>query len=141
MRSKLPAAIHTVRPTAPGSAWGSRPAAVKSKRRMCKNPRRRQGLMASTVLVRTYLLLVTLPLLALAGCRSFSQPMNLPPQVKFPLTMRLPDAHQLKAGQLVFHSDFELSADHRLVRALGAERDNVYRTTRPPRSNQTIPAD
>src|SRR3954466_3653498 len=88
--------------------------------------------------MRWKFIVILLPFLAVAGCRTFSQPMNLPPQVKIPLTMRLPDKHELKAGQLVFHSDFELSADHRLVRELVAERDEVYRTTGLPSSNEAI---
>src|SRR3954471_9373981 len=84
------------------------------------------------------LILILLPLLALTGCRTFSQPMNLPPQVKIPQSMRLPDTHQVTVGQLVFHSDFELSADHRLLRQLRAERDDICRTTGLPSSNEPI---
>src|SRR3954451_14415012 len=87
---------------------------------------------------RPRLLLLMLPLLAANGCRTFSQPMNLPPQVKIPQSMRLPDTHQVTVGQLVFHSDFELSADHRLLRQLRAERDDICRTTGLTSSNESI---
>src|SRR5437868_5363696 len=85
----------------------------------------------------TFALLVV-QLLAITGCHSLPQTMNLPQQVKLPQTMRLPEAHQVAIGQLVFHSDFELPADHRLVRELIAERDDVYRTTGLPGSNEPI---
>jgi hypothetical protein len=45
-----------------------------------------------------------------------------------PLSAPMPEARLLKAGQLVFHSDFDLPADHRLVRELVLERDDIYGT-------------
>jgi hypothetical protein len=57
-----------------------------------------------------------LSLLSLASCHS------LPPRAT------LPEAHELKVGQLVFHSDFDLPADHRLVRELVEERETIYST-------------
>jgi hypothetical protein len=57
-----------------------------------------------------------LSLLSLANCR------GLPPRAT------LPEAHELKVGQLVFHSDFDLPADHRLVRELVEERETIYST-------------
>jgi hypothetical protein len=62
-----------------------------------------------------------------AGCHSLPT-MSVTREMKLPLTMRLPDAHALRVGQLVFHSDFELPADHRLIRELTLERDDVYGT-------------
>ena len=49
-----------------------------------------------------------------------------------------PAAHQVPIGQLVFHCDFELSADHPLVRDLNAERDDISQTLDLPTSNQQI---
>src|SRR4051812_42718683 len=121
MRAKLAAATHIFQPTAPGSAAGLRRNAVETKTRKCKNPRRSRGLSVYMFSARPLLLLLMLSLLVANGCRMFSQPMNLPPQVKIPQSMRLPDTHQVTMGQLVFHSDFELSADHRLLRQLRAE--------------------
>jgi hypothetical protein len=40
--------------------------------------------------------------------------------------------------QLVFHSDFDLPSDHRLVRELTSERDDVYRTLGLPPSTEPI---
>jgi uncharacterized protein DUF1570 len=40
----------------------------------------------------------------------------------------LPAAHEVAVGQLVFHSDFELPKDHRLVRELVQERDDICNT-------------
>ncbi len=58
--------------------------------------------------------------------------------MKLPLAMKLPEAHTLRAGQLVFHSDFELPADHRLIRELTLERDDVYGTLGLPGSSEPI---
>ena len=49
-----------------------------------------------------------------------------------------PTPTRLRVGQLVFHSDFELPADHRLVRELTAERDDICRTLGLPPSNEPI---
>jgi hypothetical protein len=65
-------------------------------------------------------------MLLLVGCRGIPRP------------MALPDAHQVPVGQLVFHSDFELPHDHRLVRELTQERDDVYGTLGLPSSNEPI---
>ena len=46
--------------------------------------------------------------------------------------------YQTPVGQLVFHSDFPLPADHRLVRELTAERDDVNRTLGLAPSNEPI---
>lgn len=86
---------------------------------------------------RTLIFLIS-PILAIGGCHSLPQPMNLPAQVRLPQTMRLPDAHEITVGQLVFHSDFELPADHRLVRELIAERDDVLRTIQSTGSKEAI---
>jgi hypothetical protein len=61
-----------------------------------------------------------------AGCRALPQ------------RMALPEAHQLAAGQLVIHSDFELAGDHRLVRDLVEERENISNTLGLPTSNEPI---
>jgi hypothetical protein len=62
-----------------------------------------------------------------AGCRGLPQPMALSPPANGPTSSKLPDAYQTPVGQLVFHSDFPLPADHRLVRELTLERDDVNR--------------
>ena len=72
-----------------------------------------------------------------AGCRGLPQPITSPP-VSAPLPSRLPDAYQTPVGQLVFHSDFPLPADHRLVRELTMERDDVNETLGLAPSNEPI---
>lgn len=54
--------------------------------------------------------------LLVSGCRGLPQP------------AALPDAHHMRVGQLQFHSDFELPENHRIVRDLVAERENIGRT-------------
>ena len=65
-------------------------------------------------------------LIFLAGCRGFPQ------------RSPLPAAHKVAVGQLVFHSDFELPADHRLVRELVQERDDICNTLNLSCSNEPI---
>jgi hypothetical protein len=50
----------------------------------------------------------------------------------------LPDAHHMRVGQLEFRSNFEIPEDHRLVRELTAERDDVCRTLGLPSGNEVI---
>ena len=69
---------------------------------------------------------VVLAAAALAGCRGV------------PRAAVLPAAHEVPAEQLVFHSDFDLSRDHRLVRALTAERDDIYQALDLPPSTEPI---
>lgn len=64
----------------------------------------------------------------LTGCR------GLPRVALSPL----PNAHQVPVGQLVFHSDFELPPDHRLVRDLVEEREYVSSTLGLPETNEPI---
>jgi len=64
------------------------------------------------------------------GCRVFVRP-GLPPESK-------PVAQHFRAGQLVFHSDFELPRDHRLVRDLVAERDDICGMLSLPVSDERI---
>src|ERR1700704_4130504 len=71
------------------------------------------------------------------GCRGLPQPMALSP-VKALEPSGLPDAFQTPVGQLVFHSDFPLPADHRLVRELTIERDDVNQTLGLTPSTETI---
>src|SRR4051794_6168632 len=66
--------------------------------------------------------------LLFGGCRGLPQPITLSPPVKGPPSSSLPDAYQTPVGQLVFHSDFPLPADHRLMRELTTERDYVNQT-------------
>jgi hypothetical protein len=55
-----------------------------------------------------------------------------------PQSAALPDAHQLRVGQLEFRSDFELPKDHRLVRELTAEREDLHRTLGLPSTDEVI---
>ena len=55
-------------------------------------------------------------LATLIGCRGLPQPAPTP------------TTHKLRVGQLLITSDFVLTADHRLVRELTAEREDVSRT-------------
>jgi hypothetical protein len=66
----------------------------------------------------------------LAGCRAFFHP-GIPPEPK-------PVANHFRAGQLVFHSDFELPREHRLVRDLVAERDDICGVLGLPTSDELI---
>lgn len=69
-----------------------------------------------------------LVLSVLGGCR------GLP---RAPLSP-LPNGHETPVGQLVFHSDFELPHDHRLVRELVEEREYVANTLGLPTTNEPI---
>jgi hypothetical protein len=62
----------------------------------------------------------------LAGCRGLPQP------------VALPDLHVMRIGQLEFRSNFELPRDHRLVRELTAERDDISTTLGLPAGNEII---
>jgi len=50
----------------------------------------------------------------------------------------LPTAHEVPVQQLVFHCDFDLPSDHRLVRELTSERDEVYHVLGLPWSDEPI---
>jgi hypothetical protein len=63
---------------------------------------------------------------SLAGCRGLPQP------------AALPDLHVFRVGQLEFRSNFELSRDHRLVRELTAERDDICNALGLPTSDEVI---
>ena len=67
-----------------------------------------------------------LALSLVSGCRGLPQP------------AAVPAAHQIAVEQLVFHSDFELPEDHRLVRELTAEREDLSHTLRLPSSDEVI---
>jgi uncharacterized protein DUF1570 len=87
--------------------------------------------------MRWMLILFAAPLL-FTSCRGIPQPMARSSPVKAAYASRLPDAYQLPVGQLVFHSDFQLPADHRLVRELAMERDDVNNTLGLTPSNEPI---
>jgi hypothetical protein len=55
-----------------------------------------------------------------------------------PNSTQLPTEHQVPVQQLVFHSDFDLPEDHRLVRELTAERDDVSTVLGLPPSDEEI---
>lgn len=76
--------------------------------------------------MRWKLTYLALPILVFASCRGL------------PRSMRLPDAHQVPSGQLVFHSDFDLPADHRLIRELTLERDDLCHTLELTCSSEPI---
>jgi hypothetical protein len=88
--------------------------------------------------MRWMLVLVTVQLLIASGCRGLPQPMSMPSPMKVPESAKLPDAFTTPVGQLVFHSDFPLPADHRLVRELTLERDDVIKTLSLTPSNESI---
>jgi hypothetical protein len=50
----------------------------------------------------------------------------------------LPSKYQLQVDQLVFNSNFVLPTDHRLVRELRAERDDICHTLSLPSGNEPI---
>jgi hypothetical protein len=62
----------------------------------------------------------------LLGCRGLPQPAPAP------------NVHKLRVGQLLITSDFALPLDHRLVRDLTAEREDVCRTLGLPISDEPI---
>jgi hypothetical protein len=76
--------------------------------------------------VRLLLLPTVAVLLAIGGCRSV------------PRQAVLPSKHRLQADQLLVNSDFELSPDHRLVRDLTAERNDICQTLGLPPGNEPI---
>jgi hypothetical protein len=88
--------------------------------------------------MRWMFVLVPVQLSMVAGCRGLPQPVLMPPRMKAPEPARLPDAFTTPVGQLVFHSDFPLPADHRLVRELTLERDDIIKTLGLTPSNEPI---
>jgi hypothetical protein len=66
--------------------------------------------------MRAILVFSAAALAIVMGCRGLPQPNATPPR------------YELHAGQLRFISDFELPTDHRLVRELTAEREEVAQT-------------
>ncbi|MEX0611375.1 MAG: DUF1570 domain-containing protein [Pirellulales bacterium] len=70
--------------------------------------------------------IIALVLAATCGCR------GLPPRAA------LPDAHEMHLGQLLIRSNFELSQDDAMVRALMWEREDVCRTLGLPCSEELI---
>jgi hypothetical protein len=70
----------------------------------------------------TFLAFVTV----FASCRGLPQP------------AALPDIHAMRVGQLEFRSNFELARDHRLVRELTAERDDICDVLGLPAGNEPI---
>jgi uncharacterized protein DUF1570 len=60
------------------------------------------------------------------GCRGLPQP------------AATPTTHKLRVGQLLITSDFVLTSDHRLVRELTAEREDVSRTLGLPLTDEPI---
>ena len=65
-------------------------------------------------------------LATLIGCRGLPQPATTP------------TTHKLRVGQLLITSDFVLTSDHRLVRELTAEREDVSRTLGLPLTDEPI---
>jgi hypothetical protein len=76
--------------------------------------------------MRAFLVLAALGVAIVIGCRGLPQPNETP------------RAHDLHAGQLRFVCDFELPADHRLVRELAAERHEVAQTLGLAPTNEPI---
>ena len=65
-------------------------------------------------------------LATLIGCRGLPQPASAP------------TTHKLRVGQLLITSDFVLTSEHRLVRELTAEREDVGRTLGLPLTDEPI---
>ena len=82
--------------------------------------------------MRGWPILFILLLAGVGSCRSLSPPVALPQ------TTKLPAAYQLPIGQLVLHTDFELPADHRLIRELLTEREDICQTLGLTPSNEPI---
>jgi hypothetical protein len=76
--------------------------------------------------MRAILVLTMVAMAIVMGCRGLPQP-NAAPRT-----------YELNAGQLRFISDFELPVDHRLVRELAAERNEVSQTLGLPQTNEPI---
>lgn len=78
------------------------------------------------------LAMLTLTNIGCGRLRPFTAPVRLasPPA--------LPSMYQLQAGQLVFLSDFEVHAGHRLIRELTAERDDICHAMSLPASDEPI---
>jgi hypothetical protein len=70
--------------------------------------------------------LILLAVALIYGCRGLPQRPSLPA------------AHQVPAEQLVFHCDFDLAPDHRLVCELKAERDDICEALDLPPSSEPI---
>ena len=85
-----------------------------------------------------WMLILCAGLCAVAGCRGVPQPKVLSSPTGAPESASVPDAFQTPVGQLIFHSDFPLPADHRLVRELVAERDDVNQTLALAPSSEPI---
>jgi uncharacterized protein DUF1570 len=76
--------------------------------------------------VRLLFLSTAAVLLAIGGCRSM------------PRQAVLPSKYQLQADQLLVNSDFVLSPDHRLMRDLTSERNDICQTLGLPPGNEPI---
>jgi Protein of unknown function (DUF1570) len=81
--------------------------------------------------MRRILISTVVTIVLLAGCRGLLQR-------GLPQASSLPIAHHVRVEQLVIHSDFEVPRDHRLVRELVAERDDVCQTLGLPPSDEFI---
>jgi hypothetical protein len=79
---------------------------------------------------RKLAIVILCALAAYIGCRGIPQPLT-PPDA-------LPTAQKLPVGQLVFHSDFDLGKDHRMIRQLTFEREDICNTLGLPPSNEPI---
>jgi hypothetical protein len=76
--------------------------------------------------MRRHRRIVMIILLLAGGCRGLPQRPSLPP------------AHEESGNQLVFHCDFELPPQHRLVRELNDERQLISSTLALPPSDERI---
>jgi hypothetical protein len=83
---------------------------------------------------RWHLALAAILPAALAGCRGGPQLTS----ARFNDAPSLPSLYTVTAGQLEFKSDFELLADHRLIREMVAERDDIVETLGLAATNEKI---
>jgi Protein of unknown function (DUF1570) len=76
--------------------------------------------------VRPYFTYLVVTALLISGCRALTRP------------AALPNKNRIQVDQLVFNSNFVLASDHRLVRELTAERDDICQTLSLPCGTEPI---
>src|SRR5688572_13897508 len=76
--------------------------------------------------VRQYFTYLVVTALMISGCRALTQP------------AALPNKNRIQVDQLVFNSNFVLASDHRLVRELTAERDDICQILSLPCGTEPI---
>ena len=85
--------------------------------------------------MRCYLVLLLMLCMAVIGCRGLRP---FPTFGRNAASVSLPSKFELKAGQLIFRSNFVVPGGHRLVRELTAERDDICQALSMPCSDEPI---